>query len=257
MTPQVGTLVRLLAGLVLWCVACMPCIASDNNIPPVSSAGDACAVLKQAAVEFHLSVHDLTGRYYCEPLSDHKTHFVLGLRYHAFPDELVGSNLIGWFAVAKSDGTVSDWDINEDRAIPLAPRQPFRLLEAIYPVEILSASCGCWITDPSDKLGDWVTPIHLFLDFGSKPPYALANLGYGVLRLRPIETVSIPLTPCVAGKKWISRWSLDDKQVGMKLELQGSGMNPGQFDGIAVVRVGEHFKSVPVTGRCRCEKDVD
>jgi hypothetical protein len=37
----------------------------------------------------------------------------------------VGNNLIGWFAVAKSDGTVLDWDINEDQAKPLAPRPPF------------------------------------------------------------------------------------------------------------------------------------
>jgi hypothetical protein len=40
-------------------------------------------------------------------------------------DETVGSNLIGWFAVRRSDGAVLDWDINHDKALPLAPRPPF------------------------------------------------------------------------------------------------------------------------------------
>jgi len=83
-------------------------------------------MLKQAAVEFHLSTHDLTGRYYCESLGEIDTHYLLGLRYYVPAEDHVGSNLIGWFAVAKSDGTVFDWDINEDRAVPLAPRPPFQ-----------------------------------------------------------------------------------------------------------------------------------
>jgi hypothetical protein len=45
---------------------------------------------------------------------------VIALRYRVEPDELVGSNRVGWFAVARSDGSVLGWDVNEERATPLA-----------------------------------------------------------------------------------------------------------------------------------------
>ena len=92
---------------------------------PVTSPDQACSVLKRAAVTFHLSRRNLSGRYYCDPLGDVAEYYLLGLRYRVKKDELVGSNLIGWFAVRRSDGTVLDWDINQDRALVLAPRPPF------------------------------------------------------------------------------------------------------------------------------------
>ena len=91
----------------------------------VTDQSQACEVLKKAAVEFHLSRHDLFGRYYCEEIGDDSDAFILGLRYVTTADEMVGSNLVGWFAVRRSDGKVFDWDVNEDKAIPLAPRPPF------------------------------------------------------------------------------------------------------------------------------------
>jgi len=92
---------------------------------PIQSQAAACSVLKRAAVTYHLSRRNLSGRYYCEPLGEAVDYFLVGLRYRTTPDELVGSNLIGWFAIRKSDGTVFDWDINEDKALPLHPRPPF------------------------------------------------------------------------------------------------------------------------------------
>jgi hypothetical protein len=79
-------------------------------------------VLKRAAITYHLSRRNLTGRYYCDSAGDSEDYFLLGLRYHVKPDEGVGSNLIGWFAVRKSDGKVFDWDVNDSEAEPLAPR---------------------------------------------------------------------------------------------------------------------------------------
>lgn len=52
---------------------------------------------------------------------------MVGLRYAVNPDELVGSNLIGWFGIRKSDGATFEWDINEDHPIPLASRCPFEV----------------------------------------------------------------------------------------------------------------------------------
>jgi len=39
-------------------------------------------------------------------------HFYLGLRYRTDPSEMVGSNLIGWFAVRSSDGKLFRWNID-------------------------------------------------------------------------------------------------------------------------------------------------
>jgi len=89
---------------------------------PVRSEAAACAALKRAAATYHLSRHDLRRQYYCDPNGKNNSYFLLGLRYRVTPDELVGSNLIGWFAVRISDGRVFDWDINENVAVPLRPR---------------------------------------------------------------------------------------------------------------------------------------
>jgi hypothetical protein len=81
--------------------------------------------LKEAAIEFCLSRTNLTGRYYCDPLPENDTYYLLGLRYRVTSDELVGSNLIGWYAVHKSDGMVLNWDINNERPTNLISRCPF------------------------------------------------------------------------------------------------------------------------------------
>jgi hypothetical protein len=91
----------------------------------VTSEQQACETLKRAAIDLCLSRINLTGRYYCDPLPESPEHFRLGLRYEVAPDELVGSNLIGWFAVQKSDGRVLEEDIPEDQLVPLASGCPF------------------------------------------------------------------------------------------------------------------------------------
>ena len=91
---------------------------------PVTSPKQACSVLKRAAVTFHLSRRNLSGRYYCDSMGDISEYYLLGLRYRVTEDEPVGSNLIGWFAVRRSDGAVLDWDVNTNQALPLGPRPP-------------------------------------------------------------------------------------------------------------------------------------
>ena len=92
----------------------------------VSSEQQACKLLKRTAIEFCLSRRNLSGRYYCEPkLAESPEYYELGLRYEVTPDELVGSNLIGWFGIRRSDGTVLEKDIAEDRFVPLVSGCPF------------------------------------------------------------------------------------------------------------------------------------
>ena len=94
---------------------------------PVTSPHQACLVLKRTAVEKHLSIHDLSGRYYCEcgpyPSPD---YFVCALRYTLNVNDDAGSNLIGYFGIRASDGRVFDWDFSEDKPLPLAERPPFQ-----------------------------------------------------------------------------------------------------------------------------------
>jgi|SRR5688572_9516114 len=78
----------------------------------VENARQACAVLKRGAVAHRLSARDLTGRYYCDytdPVYWTKEFIVVGLRYHDRPEEKVGSNLIGWFGIRRSDGELFEW----------------------------------------------------------------------------------------------------------------------------------------------------
>jgi hypothetical protein len=100
-------------------------LSTNAHAGSASSEAVACALLKRAAVTYHLSRHNLAGRYYCDALPERDEYYVLGLRYQVREDELVGSNLIGWFAIRKRDGLLMDWDINEDIPRPLSPRPPF------------------------------------------------------------------------------------------------------------------------------------
>jgi hypothetical protein len=80
----------------------------------VRTAREACLILKQGAVSHRLSAHDLTGRYYCDYLDSvfwTKEFIVLGLRYRDKAQEKVGSNLIGWFGIRRSDGKLFEWNL--------------------------------------------------------------------------------------------------------------------------------------------------
>ncbi len=88
----------------------------------VGSAQDACAILKRAAVEYRLSARELTGRYYCDyvdPPVFPDEFYLLALRYHAEPEEKVGSDLLGWFVVRISDGQLMEYDMGDEQIKPL------------------------------------------------------------------------------------------------------------------------------------------
>jgi hypothetical protein len=88
--------------------------AKSQAAEQILNARQACAVLKRGAVARRLSAHDLTDRFYCDdtdPASWTKEFIILGLRYHDRPEEKVGSNLIGWFGVRRSDGELFEWNL--------------------------------------------------------------------------------------------------------------------------------------------------
>jgi hypothetical protein len=88
----------------------------------VSSPEQACKVL-EAAVE--LESPDLPKPLSCEPYADVAEYYVVTLRYTPRPEELVGSNLLGYFALAKSHGAVHEWEFAEERVRPGAARLRF------------------------------------------------------------------------------------------------------------------------------------
>ena len=99
-------------------IVCFAVIAAGRlaaaDPTPISNE-HACKLLKRAAVELCLSKKNL----YCKPEPERAEHYVLALRYETPPDEKVESNLVGWYAIRKSDGTILEWDIEENR--PMAP----------------------------------------------------------------------------------------------------------------------------------------
>jgi hypothetical protein len=90
----------------------------------VKSAKQACAVLKRAAVTYRLSLYDLTRRYYCDYVGSDSVYFRIGLRYRVRPEELVGSNLLGWYGVSRADGAFMEWDL-ENEFTPVKMGPPF------------------------------------------------------------------------------------------------------------------------------------
>jgi len=92
----------------------------------VKNSRQACGKLKEAAVTYRLSRHNLAGRYYCEVIGHDEVNFILGLRYRLRPNEEVGSNLLGWYAIQRSDGTVLRWDITDKVTLPLEMGPPFK-----------------------------------------------------------------------------------------------------------------------------------
>jgi hypothetical protein len=98
--------------------------AMSGNGKSVASPQAACEILTLGAVEHRLSVHNLTGRYYCDypdPPLFRGEYYLLGLRYHTKPQERVGSDLLGWFVVRLRDGELMEYDMEDEQIKPLRP----------------------------------------------------------------------------------------------------------------------------------------
>jgi hypothetical protein len=84
----------------------------------VASESEACAVLTRAVTE-HVLLRNSSNDYYCELHSVSRRYYVFAFRSrhpepHGAGHEWVGSNLVGWFAVRRSDGAALVWDMAKD-----------------------------------------------------------------------------------------------------------------------------------------------
>lgn len=74
----------------------------------------ACKALSSLAKARHLAVKS-PGEYRCESVEDfvNRAYFVIGLKFWAVdvPKGFDGSNLVGWYAVRKSDDTVYELNV--------------------------------------------------------------------------------------------------------------------------------------------------
>jgi len=88
----------------------------------IATEEEACDQLLNAARRHHLAAQPASsGHYACAPTSSHaQSYFQFGLHYavDGLPPDWVGSDLVGWYAVRRSDGRVFEWNIAEDELGP-------------------------------------------------------------------------------------------------------------------------------------------
>jgi hypothetical protein len=48
-------------------------------------------------------------------------YYVMALRKPRGARDEIYSSLIGWFAVSRQDGTVSEWDLEKEKPVPVSP----------------------------------------------------------------------------------------------------------------------------------------
>jgi len=79
------------------------------------SVKDACNAVVKVALNLHLATENANGHYYCVPMSQSKEYFIFQLHYGGGePKDWVGSDLLDYYAVRKSDASVLEWDINNN-----------------------------------------------------------------------------------------------------------------------------------------------
>ena len=92
-------------------------MATGCAFAQISSRGEACNVLLKEAALRHLAAKESPDGYYdCQPESDADSYIILGLHYRLKSQRsAAGSNLVGWYAVDKSNGQLYEWDMANQR----------------------------------------------------------------------------------------------------------------------------------------------
>ena len=97
-------------GLLSFLIALGASLSADAL---VASENSACEILKAAALRHHFTTQPAPpGFYYCAGWYKVPKYFVIGLHYsfHA-PPGWVGSNLVGWYAIRRTDGKIFEYDM--------------------------------------------------------------------------------------------------------------------------------------------------
>lgn len=102
----------LLATMFALCMSLSEiCVGADLS-------SELCQAIQSAVTRNHLATRDLTGLMFCEAQKEVKEYVAFALRYRReVAKEGVGSNLVGWFAVRRSDKRVFYWDITSERLV--------------------------------------------------------------------------------------------------------------------------------------------
>ena len=121
----------LLAGyLPLQAVQQIPLLSSDAIVEDSEKA--ACEVLKTRFAELYMENKKPDRYWFCD-FTTQKSNYVriIGLRSSAPRNDgaTIYSNLMGWFAVARRSHVVLQWDLNEDRLIPIDGSYSDRIVE--------------------------------------------------------------------------------------------------------------------------------
>jgi hypothetical protein len=103
-------------------------LAADTGA--VTSAEQACDILKRAVTAFCQSRENLTERCSCDHTPERTNYYVLGLHCTSGPaSEVIASSLVGYYAIAKSNGAIFEWDFDADSPnLELGPAPPFGCL---------------------------------------------------------------------------------------------------------------------------------
>ena len=92
----------------------------------------ACEVLKTRSAELYMETKKPDRYWFCD-FTTQKSNYVrvVGLRSSAPRNDgaTVYSNLLGWFAVARRSHVVMQWDLNEDRLIPIGGSYSDRIVD--------------------------------------------------------------------------------------------------------------------------------
>lgn len=93
----------------------MPTFFVDEVNSASLSENEACNSLLEVAFNQHLAIENSKRKYYCVPHIKSKEYFVFQLHFGGGePEDWIGSDLVGYYAIRKSDVVVLEWDVNDD-----------------------------------------------------------------------------------------------------------------------------------------------
>lgn len=100
-----------------------PAVQGEPVVEDSESA--ACDVLKSRIAELYMDTKKVDPYWFCEgTVTENEYIRILALRSN-FPrmeEGAIYSNLLGWFAVARRSSLVLEWDVGEDRLVPMSAR---------------------------------------------------------------------------------------------------------------------------------------
>jgi hypothetical protein len=118
-----------------------------------------------------------------------------------------------------------------------------------------SIVCGCTFRERlrGEVQGGYGSgPDILVMAPNASPPYALANVGGGNLRLLPSKPIEFPMYQCDVGESFESEWKNSEVAVIARLRVAGAGSEACWFSGDIHASTARGRTEIPVKGACGC-----